>query len=174
MKILLCFLVMGISVFAGRVLSEKYRRKERFYFDLVTFCTSFRVNLGYRRETVWEVFRQNPYQKDFSEYAQSMLGRSDEAASAQDGRAKETPAGHAGETRVLKSLMISEQEATYIDNFFRCLGKNDAESQSKEIEFYSKYFEKKLTEAQENARQKSPMAMKLSVLAGFLVCIMLI
>lgn len=221
MKIFLCVVVLAASVAVGSVMSEKFRRKERFYFDLLTFCTSFRVNLGYKRATVAEVLRQNAYGKDFSEYAQSALSEEErgdfgDAEKVPDalqnlfknpsGGTLKAPQSQAGagvfgnisgnknptETarpeqpqtsgvsgaknrkKLLKNLMVSEQDLIYIENFFMALGKNDAESQLKEMEFFSKYFEKKLAEAQENAKLKSPMAMKLSVLSGFLLCIMII
>jgi stage III sporulation protein AB len=159
MRIILCFLIIGTGVIVGKKLSERYKRKERFYFDMVTFCNSYKVNLEYHRKRLADLFDENIYGQDFNKYV--------ECFNSFEGHRQ------SGE-KILTYLGFDERERRYVSNFFDSLGKNDADSQAKEIEFYYKYFENALKSAQELATQRSSMVMKLSVLCAFLLCIMII
>ena len=171
MKILLGIMGILVSAIIGAKLSEKYKRKERFYFDILSFCTSFRANLGFRRSTVAEVLAESGYDEDFKTYAENALILR-KIPNAQPIVIAEKPQKNSWKSN--KNRMFSEQETVYIEKFFDILGAGDADSQDREMGFYEKYFERKLTEAQETAKQRVPMIMKISILCGFLFCVFLI
>ncbi|HPG92237.1 MAG TPA: hypothetical protein PK675_02370 [Clostridia bacterium] len=171
MKILLGILGLLLSAVLGSKLSEKYKRKERFYFDILSFCTSFRANLGFKRSTVSEVLAESGYDTDFRSYAENaLLSRNIDNTQLQ--KTVEKP--QKNNEKQNKNRMFSDQETVYIEKFFDTLGAGDADSQDREMAYYEKYFERKLGEAQETAKLRAPMTMKISILCGFLFCVLLI
>lgn len=152
MEFVFCILILGGTFFIGKVLATKLKRKENFYFDCYNFCQQYASNLQFRQLALNKLIVQGSYSSDFTKMTESFLQ---------------------GEN-CRPQLSLDASEWSNIERFLSILGKNDANTAYKETEFFLNYFCSQLTLARDAAKSRVPMVQKISLLFGFLLCILII
>ncbi|MEG1527741.1 MAG: stage III sporulation protein AB [Clostridia bacterium] len=148
---LACIVLVVSCTYIGYKLSQKYKIKEKLYYSFVSFCASYTANLEYKLDKLSALFSSPSYSSEFITIKDAY---------------------YSGKDISLKYL--TQQEANYIKDFFNLLGKNDARTQIKEVEFFSKYFNKKYEEVSSESKSKALLVLKLGVFVGVLLCIIII
>ena len=146
--ILVAIVVIGMG-YIGFGLSKYYRKRKRFFEDLILFCEKLCVDISFSKDFV-EVL--NAYLNYLNNNGQTI----------------------SSEAFFKKSTLIKEEEKEVITVFFKSLGRLDATSQVSEIQnFKTKFSDFKMLAEEENKKFGS-LSLKLMILLGLLVVIILI
>lgn len=156
MKALILGLIFLFISLIGFKLGEKYKQKERFYYEFKNFLIYLKSEIGFFEKDIVEIVStyssKNQHLSELlNSFKQSLLGEKFEG---------------------LK--ILSEEENFKIIEFLNGLGKSDCESQKEYIEKNLEIFTNFYVEAKDKNLKQGTMCKKLSILVGVLVCILLI
>lgn len=163
------FVLVGVIVlgmgYIGFGIAGFYRRRKRFFDDLILFCEKLCVDISFSKENLSAIISNSKanFSKDFKAVVNGYLDflnlKTNEVSS---------------ELLFKKQSIISQDEQENIVLFFKSLGRLDASNQIAEIvNFKEKFFEFKKKAEDENKKFGS-LSLKLMLLFGALVVIVLI
>lgn len=163
------FILVGIVIlgmgYIGFGLSKYYRKRKRFFEDLILLCEKLCVDISFSNETLSNIISSNLsfFSKEFVDVLNCYLNylKNNEITISSDLIFK-------------NNTLIKEDEKEAILIFFRSLGRLDASNQVAEIKgFKSKFLDFKNV-AEEDNKKFGTLSLKLMVLLGLLVVIILI
>ncbi len=153
-KVIICIAITAFCTYGGIKISQRYKRKERLFFDFVNFCNGFKANLDF-------------FKKNLDDYVSEFCQSASEDFIVLANAALQEKAD-------FKDSIITDNQKEYTDAFFAILGKGDANSQKNQIISYQNYFERQLEQAKEQSIKKGSMYAKLGTLTGIFLSVLVI
>lgn len=153
LKLLLCAAIVAFCVGIGYLAGEKYRSRKKFYARFLSFHERYLNELTYARTPLAEFLAAEDLNGDFGKLLNAV-------------RCHETPNA--------EFSYLTAEERKGCAEYFSMLGKGDSASQrgyfgSKTAELFDKK-----TKAEEEAKRRGELALKLGLLAGLAVVILII
>jgi len=153
------------SIYIGRELGNAYRRRERFYLDIVNFCALLESEIGLFQNKLLDILERSIAHKDFNVVLLEVkLGLSE--------RNQIDNVELVCRLESLKFLNSSEQE--HLIEFLCGLGRLDVAEQIIWIRRHRQAYEQKLNECRSENKAKGGMCLKMGVIAGCLGFILVI
>lgn len=165
MKFILVGVVLVGMGYIGFGLARFYRRRKRFFADLILFCEKLCVDISFSKETLKTIVSSNltNFSKDFK----SVLERYLDFLSLKSSEV--TP------NLLFKgSTLLSKEEQENIALFFKSLGRLDVSCQVADINNFKNKFLNFQSNADEENKKFGSLSLKLMLLFGALVVIILI
>lgn len=165
MKYILIGVVLVGMGYIGFGLARFYRRRKRFFSDLILFCEKLCVDISFSKETLSTIVSNNltHFSKDFKNVLENYLKylslKSSEVSS---------------NLLFSESTLVSKEEQENIALFFKSLGRLDASNQVAEINNFKTKFLSFQSRADEENKKFGALSLKLMLLFGALVVIILI
>lgn len=163
------FILMGVVLigmaYLGFGLSKFYRKRKRFFEDMVFLCGKLCVDISFSSNSLSAIITASmeSFSKEFNSMLKAYLDYLN-----QNGSELST------ESLFGKSTLIKDEEKLLFLNFFKSLGRLDASNQIQEIQnFKDKFCEIKALADEENKKFGS-LSLKLMLLLGILIVIILI
>ena len=163
------FILVGIVVlgmgYIGFGLSSFYKRRKRFFEDLILFCEKLCVDISFSKETLSSIISSNLnyFSKDFVSVLNLYLSY-----------LKTNTTELNSQIIFNKSTLIKDEEKELVTVFFKSLGRLDASNQVSEINNFKTKFLNFKTVAEEENKKFGGLSLKLMLLLGLLVVIILI
>ena len=156
MKTLILGLIFASISFMGYKVGDRYRQKEKFYYEFKTFLIYLKSEIGFFKKDIVQIVEN--YQTKNKNLC-LLLNNFGEFLNGE--KAKNLD-------------ILSLEENLNLHKFFEGLGKSDCDSQKEYIEKNLEIFEIVLNDAKQKNQKQGNMLKKLSILVGILVCIILI
>ena len=156
MKTLILVLIFLSVSGVGFVIGDRYKQKEKFYYDFKNFLVYLKSEIGFFEKNVVDIL--NGYQTK-NENLKLLFQKFNESLNGFEFNGL--------------NILSSEENFKLIE-FFKGIGKSDCESQKEYIEKNLEIFTKIYEDAKLDNQKKGNMFKKLSILAGLLICIVLI
>lgn len=165
MKFILVGVVLVGMGYIGFGLARFYRRRKRFFADLILFCEKLCVDISFSKETLKIIVSSNltNFSKDFKNVLERYLDFLSLKSS------EVTP------NLLFKgSTLLSKEEQENIALFFKSLGRLDVSCQVVDINNFKNKFLNFQSNADEENKKFGSLSLKLMLLFGALVVIILI
>lgn len=156
MKWLLIVILITVIMLIARAVSEQYKDKYDFYYNLHQFLNQFKINVSFKQAKVNEFLTSVPARKQFKMFVNSY---------------QNYVAGKELNLDELKLLEKSEQEE--LKDIMQRLGKNDSQSELRQIEQFLCTINSHLQKAENDKNKLCPMILKLSLLFAIALAILL-
>lgn len=165
MKFILVGVVLVGMGYIGFGLARFYRRRKRFFADLILFCEKLCVDISFSKETLKTIVSSNltNFSKDFKNVLERYLDFLSLKSS------EVTP-----NLLFKSSTLLSKEEQENIALFFKSLGRLDASNQIADINNFKNKFLNFQSNADEENKKFGSLSLKLMLLFGALVVIILI
>lgn len=165
MKFILVGVVLVGMGYIGFGLARFYRRRKRFFADLILFCEKLCVDISFSKETLKTIVSSNltNFSKDFKNVLERYLDFLSLKSS------EVTP-----NLLFKSSTLLSKEEQENIALFFKSLGRLDASNQVADINNFKNKFLNFQSNADEENKKFGSLSLKLMLLFGALVVIILI
>ncbi len=149
------FLIVVINIaFAcvGYFIFDNYRRKKKFYSDMVDFCGYLSNEIRFNKNDIRKIFLslQGRFNSELEGYLQAFLNYS-----------------------TYNQKLLNSVENDEIIAFLKSLGKFDVDGEIKNINKYQELFTKKLNNASEQERTRGSAIFKIFIILGLLVSIII-
>ena len=141
----------------ARAVSEQYKDKYDFYYNLKLFLSQFKINLSFRQAKINEFLKELKPRKYFKAFIleyQSYIN------------------GNTLNFETIKILESSEKEELKL--IIEKMGRNDSKSEISQIEQFLASVETNLEKAEKEKTKLCPMIIKLSLLFAIGISILLI
>lgn len=164
MKYIIIAILILISTLVGYLFSKKYKSRANFFQSLVFLCQKFDVEINYSRERLKNIFNglEDKHKKNLSGLDKNFISYLDKETSLE-------------KEELFKNITIlKDNEKDVIFSFFRCLGRSDVDSQSKEIKNYQVRFEELSSLTTKDNKKYGSLSIKLGVIAGLLIAVIII
>lgn len=165
MKFILVGVVLVGMGYIGFGFARFYRRRKRFFADLILFCEKLCVDISFSKETLKTIVSSNltNFSKDFKNVLERYLDFLSLKSS------EVTP------NLLFKgSTLLSKEEQKNIALFFKSLGRLDVSCQVVDINNFKNKFLNFQSNADEENKKFGSLSLKLMLLFGALVVIILI
>lgn len=165
MKFILVGVVLVGMGYIGFGFARFYRRRKRFFADLILFCEKLCVDISFSKETLKTIVSSNltNFSKDFKNVLERYLDFLSLKSS------EVTP------NLLFKgSTLLSKEEQENIALFFKSLGRLDVSCQVTDINNFKNKFLNFQSNADEENKKFGSLSLKLMLLFGALVVIILI
>ncbi|MEG1710628.1 MAG: stage III sporulation protein AB [Clostridia bacterium] len=162
MKIILFIVIIASCGYVGIATSKQYTQKKLLYSDLIKVCSRFSVSVRYTKPIITDIIQgligscSEPMKETFENFTNCL-------------RFPEMPAPK----HYCALVSLSEEERKEIDDFLCGLGKSDTSGQTEHIALYAERFDMRYKEALQICKNKGTMCSKLGILAGIMLCIVL-
>jgi len=157
MKWILIIILISVIMLISYAVSQQYKDKYDFYYNLKLFLNQFKINLSFKQAKVNE-FLQNlkprKYFKSFVEAYQNYL--------------------KAHPLNLDDVKILDETEKNELKYIIERIGKNDSRSEINQIEQFLCTVDEQLTKAEKDKNKLCPMIIKLSLLFAVALSILLI
>lgn len=165
MKFILVGVVLIGMTYLGFGLSKYYRKRKRFFEDMVFLCGKLCVEISFSSDSLSAIIQNSMdnFSKDFKNMLKGYLdylGKNGSEISV--------------ESLFGKSTLIKDDEKELFLNFFKNLGRLDASNQVQEIENFKEKFGEIKSHADDDNKKFGNLSLKLMMLLGILVVIILI
>lgn len=154
--VLICVLIVVIMLIAIS-LSEQYKDKFDFYFNLKQFLNQFKINVAFKQEKLNKFLQKLNCKKNFKIFVldyQNYL--------------------KTGKIDLSNLKILENDEKIELENIVKNIGKFDKHNEINQLEGFILSIEEKLKIAQENKAKMCPMIIKLSLLFALAMSILLI
>ena len=164
MKYFFLVLIVVFGGFIGFMFSKKYKQRFNFFQALILLCQKFDVEINFSRERLKNIFegldekhKRNLYGLDVNFV--SYLNKKTELNSDE----------------LFKNInFLKDSEKDVLFQFFKCLGRSDIDSQTKEIKNFQSRFETIANVAEVENKKYGKLSIKLGVIAGLFLVVILI
>jgi len=162
MAIVLYIVTILFASGVGWSFREKYTAKKRFYSDLVRTVNEISIRMRYTRPRIEDIIAEcgKNAGNELKETLASYMCAVNFSALPKGGYC--VPDG------------LDEEEKAEVNNFFNGLGKSDVDGQIAHISLFAERFAVRYRDAEEFAKVKGGMCVKLGFLCGIALCIALI
>lgn len=165
MKIILVGVVLLGMGYIGFGIASFYRRRKRFFDDLILFCEKLCVDISFSKENLSSIISSN--KASFSKDFKAVLGGYLNFLSLKESEVSSN-------LLFKKQSIISSEEQESITLFFKSLGRLDASNQIMEIGNFKEKFLALKKKADEENKKFGSLSLKLILLFGVLIVILLI
>ena len=163
MKLVLVIVIIVCFLFLGYGLSKYYIERKRFFSEFELFLSNLNSSISFGREKLLDIIEKN------NQYKSETLSKlCDNYATALKNKMPVDDKIFDG-----ISTLKNDEKQLFI-SFFSMLGKYDVYSQNKEINSYSVKFSELYQYANEDCKKYASLIIKLTVIAGLLVCLLII
>ncbi len=157
MKWVLIVILISVVMLIAHAVSEQYRDKFDFYYNLKLFLNQFKINISFKQAKVNEFINSIKPRKQFKAFINSYQ-------SYLSGK----------ELDFSEIKVLENQEKEELKDLINRIGKNDAKSELAQTEQFLLSVEEHLKKAEEDKNKLCPMILKLSLLFAIGVAILLI
>ena len=137
--------------------SEQYREKYDFYFNLKNFFNQFKINLSFKQEKIIEFINKINSKKQFNifinEYKNYLKNN---------------------KFNINNIKILDNEEKKQLENIVFSIGSLDAKNEINQLETFLIDIENKLKKAEEDKQKLCPMIIKLSLLFAIGLAIILV
>lgn len=165
MKIILVGIVLLGMGYIGFGIASFYRRRKRFFDDLILLCEKLCVDISFSKENLSSIISAN--KASFSKDFKGVLGGYLNFLNLKENEVSSS-------SLFKKQSIISSEEQESITLFFKSLGRLDASNQIVEIENFKEKFLALKKKADEENKKFGSLSLKLILLFGVLIVILLI
>ena len=162
-KIVLGISIIAFTSFCGYILAGRYRKRKEFFRQFNEFNERFLSEISYYRRPIADFISQYSYKNDFDDLLRLFYERiSNEEF--EGGNLTEENAFH----------FLSQEEKSFVDNYFLMLGRGDSVSQKG---YFSSVKDKIVTmrnDTETQSKKYGDLYVKLGFLFGLLVLILII
>ena len=146
--------LLGLT-FIGYSYSKKFKQKLSFYKDLNNFCNVLENQIKFSKNTLTKIVVSNTqiYGADFNQMLTNYFTLHKPFENL---------------------LFLNERENAFIANFLNSLGKLDASGEVNNIKNYNSEVIRQLEGANDEYQKFGTMVTKLEIIAGLLICVLLI
>ena len=144
-KTIACIIVLILSTFIGKRVSDKHEKKYQFYLSLKTFNLKLKQNIKFKRQDVLKLFEDKSYCEDFSFLLSSYK------LSIIQGVDKE----------FCFPSWANEEDVQFLSTYLSGLGKNSSITELDFINSYEEMIDKILIKIEENKPYKCPACKKI-------------
>lgn len=165
MKFILVGIILIGTAYIGYGLSHYYRKRKRFFEDIILFCDKLSVDISFSKEFLSSIISNNlqSFSNEFSQVLKVYLDY-----------LKNNETSLNSENLFKKTSLIKNDEKETITLFLKSLGKLDASNQVAEINNFKTKFSSFKDFAEEENKKFGSLSLKLMILLGLLVVIILI
>lgn len=153
---LICILIVVVMLIAYSV-SEQYKEKFDFYYNLKNFLNQFKLNLNFKQEKIITFIEKIKSKKQFSiflkEYKNFLK---------------------TNEFNLNEIKILTQEEKIQLEEIIKNIGQLDIENEKNQLENFIYEIDKKLVQAKESKDKLCPMIIKLSLLFSIGLAIILI
>ncbi len=157
MKWVLIVVLISVIMLIARAFSEQYKDKYDFYYNLRLFLNQFKINISFKQAKVNEFLISLKPRKQFKCFITSYQNYL-----------------KSGNLSFDEIKILDEKEKVELSEIIIRLGKNDSNSELKQIEQFLLAIEENLTKAEADKNKLCPMIIKLSLLFAIGLAILLI
>ena len=162
-KILLGISIVLFASFCGYFFANKYRKRKEFFRQLHEFNERFLSEISYYRRPIADFIAQYAYKNEFDELLRVFYESISNEEMDNRSLAEET-----------SFHFLSEEEKSFVDNYFLMLGRGDSSSQKG---YFSSVKEKLIflrNDTELKAKKYGDLYVKLGFLCGVFVLILMI
>ena len=139
-----------------------YYSKQKFFMALKQFLQAVDINVCFLQNNIHNIistskFNNTDFQHIIKSYQNYLLTK-DEQIFLND---------------INKIGILSDDDKTYISNYFLTLGHTDCDTQTSNTKTIKQYIEQRLNNANEDIQTKAMLIQKLAIIAGLVVFILL-
>lgn len=153
LKIILLILLVALCTFGGYVLTKKYRQKKQFYYELFLFNDRFITEVTFRKRPLTEFCKSFDYSNDFSNMIDGFLIKKNYKIGLE---------------------YLSDDEKSFVEDYFKMLGKSDSKSQTAYLTEIKKEIDNKKALSEADLKKYSDLYIKLGFLFGLIALILLV
>lgn len=157
LKFVICVLIVVGCGYVGFVISLYYKKRERFFSDLVDFLQHAKTEIVFFQNRLTHIFLSFECGSELGKILKNRAGQI-------DGK----------ETCVKKPVFLSDNEWQWIWGFLENIGRCDAQTEAEGIEQMIEKVVQTKTHSQVETKTKGTMAAKLGVVIGLAIAIIVI
>ena len=154
--ILIIILIFVIMIIANAV-SEQYKEKFDFYYNLKNFLHQFKINISFQQEKIMDFLKKINAKKQFSifikQYEQYLK---------------------TNELNLADIKILNSDEKMHLETIVKNIGKFDVSNEIEQIESFLVEVDEKFKKAEQDKVKICPMILKLSLLFAVGLAIILI
>lgn len=152
-KFIVAIIVVAVGILVGYLCAGKYRARKVYFQAFYAFNDNFITELQYMRREISKLFEGNRADNDFMQMARrALLERS-------------TPD---------KPSYLTADEYQFALDYFKAVGRTDAKTQSEWFTSRKKQLEKSSVDAENEAKKRGELYLKLGLLAGLALVIIVV
>lgn len=157
MKWILIVILIVVIMLIAISLSEQYKDKFDFYYNLKQFLNQFKINVAFRQDKLNNFLQQTNSKKNFKMFVLDYQNYI-----------------KTGKLDLSNLKLLEQDEKLDLENIVKNIGKFDKNNEINQLEGFIASIDEKLKAAQENKAKMCPMIIKLSLLFALAVAILLI
>jgi len=157
MKWFLVIVLICVIMLIAHAVSQQYKDKFDFYYNLNNFLNQFKMNVSFKKEEIEDFLNNLNYKKQFK----ILINRYKDYLTTNNLNFDDL------------DLLESEEKVT-LSEILKSLGKYDAENEINQVNNFILLINEKLNKAKEEKQKLCPMILKLSLLFAIGVAIILI
>ena len=164
-KVILCFVVIGLCGFIGYGVSNYYIQRKKFFFSNSNFLNTLKTDISFSAKKLEKIIKENFLLQNLCKNYKIMLQNFLNCLEQNEQLEKEN---------LFKGITIlSEQEKESIYCFFKKLGKLDSLSQIEEIDKVFNVNNGYYEQAKDDSKKYSTLYIKLGIIIGAFVALMI-
>ena len=158
-----CILIIIMSAYIGKYISNKYVYKDKFYQFLVGLCVYLKSNIGFNHTKIEQLF--DDYIKSYKTEFNNEVNLFKKICLQYDLEVKEI-------SYVLKN--INKEEREVIISRVKQIGNNEEKFEMEKLDQFMEYCKYKQKEYENQRKNMQPLCYKLSLAIGSVICILII
>ena len=162
MKFAMIVILVGLCSYVGYGFSKYYTSRNEFYKELVLFLSKVNLSINFSKEKLKSIIlAYENKSKELSNILQNFV------LCLENNKLKE-------DTLFLNVKLLDQEEKNVLFKFFSSLGHFDLENQTKQIESFSKIFENRQKNAEQEKNKYAPLFTKLGLIVGVIISLILL
>jgi len=157
MKWFLIIVLIVVIMIIAKAVSDQYREKYDFYYNLKIFFEKFKINLSFKQEKLNDFLNEMKFKKNFNIFIQSY---------------KEFL--HTNQLNLSNIKILDEEEKNQLDFYLKNIGKHDTNGELLQLDSFLSEINQKVKKCEQDKNKLCPMILKLSLLFAIGVGIILI
>ena len=157
MKWCLIGILITLIMIIAKAVSDQYKDKYNFYFNLKNLLVQFQINLSFKKDKVIDFLNKSSGKKQFKTFI-------DEYKNYLEG----------GEICLDKITLLDDYEKEDLIEIITNLGSSNSENEIKKLASFIEIINLKLEKAQQDKNKLCPLIIKLSLLFSLALSILLI
>lgn len=157
MKLFLIITLIAIIMIIASAISEQYKDKYDFYFNLKNFLNMYKLNVSFKKEKISNFLKSVSCKKHFKLFIDDYLNFLQT------------------ENLNLDNItLLNQQEKEELSEILQCLGKLNSENEIQQINSFLNIIQQKIDSSLEDKQKLCPLIIKLSLLFSVGLAIVLI
>lgn len=157
MKWFLIIIFITVIMLIARALSEQYKEKFDFYYNLKNFLNNFKLNLSFKQEKILEFLKSINSKRQFNMFIVAYKKYLT-----------------TNELNLSEIKFLDQEDKSELENIMKNIGNYDAVNEMNQIDNFITLIDSRLVKAEQDKNKLCPMIMKLSLLFAIGIAIILI